>query len=163
MRYLFLSLLLSTVISGCKTSSNTHTTVQPTVTSIVHGTSFGHCRGYCKREETYAGSQVIFTTFSRDTANYPRLEKTESLPDGEMKRLAAAINWEKWNAMDTIIGCPDCTDAGAEYLVITTMKGTKKVLFDAHSNPDGLETLLAILRGKRRIMEREEQNSESEE
>jgi hypothetical protein len=163
MRYIFLSLMLSTVISGCKTSSNTHATVQPTVTSIVHGTSFGHCHGYCKSEEIYSFSQVTFVTFSRDTTNYPRKEKTENLPDGEMKRLTSAINWEKWNAMDTIIGCPDCTDAGAEYLIITTTKGTKKVLFDAHSNPEGLETLLAILRGKRRIMEREEQNNESEE
>lgn len=163
MRYIFLSLILSTIISGCKTNRNAQAAIQPTVTRIVHGTSFGHCRGYCKREETYTDSQVMFATFSRDTANYPRIEKTESLPDGEMKRLTAAVNWEKWNTMDTIIGCPDCTDAGAEYLVITTTKGTKKVLFDAHSNPDGLETILEILRGKRRIMEREEQNSESEE
>lgn len=162
MRYILFAVALSTVIFGCKTSLNGHTDTQQTVTRIVHGTSFGNCRGYCKREETYSGSQVVFTTFSRDTANYPRMEKNENLPEGEMERLAAAINWEKWNAMDTIIGCPDCTDAGAEYLVITTNKGTKKVLFDAHSNPEGLETLLAILRGKRRIMEREEQNKETE-
>lgn len=158
MRTLFLFLTVISILAGCNTAKEA--TKDNTVLSITHGTSFGHCRGYCIKEIHFSGSSLDYKEISRDSVNFPVKETNEKFTQGQLDELAAQIDWKKWEALDSVIGCPDCADRGAEYLIliISTEKGTKKVLYDAHSTPEGLETILKTIREKRRVFERQEQN-----
>ena len=160
MRIFILITVLSSLLIACGISKNASST--PEVISILHGTSFGHCRGYCIKEAVFTNTSMRYTKYNRDSLNYPKQEIIESFTTEEYTTLLATIDWEKWEAMDTIIGCPDCTDAGAEYIKITTSKGSKRVKFDAYSNPEGLEKLLSECRAKRRKIDRAEQNKGEE-
>ncbi len=156
MRTLFLFIAVIAVAAGCHTTKEAASA--NSVVSIVHGTSFGHCRGYCIKEIHYSSSAVVYKEMSRDTANFPMKETSEQYAQNQLDELAAQLDWKKWEALDSVIGCPDCSDRGSEYLIITTGKGTRKVLYDAHSTPEGLENILKTIREKRRIFERESQN-----
>jgi hypothetical protein len=158
MRTLFLFLTVISILTGCNTAKEA--TKSNSVLSIVHGTSFGHCRGYCIREMHYNGTSLSYKEMSRDTVNFPMKEINEQFSQSQLEELAAQLDSEKWEALDSVIGCPDCADRGAEYLIITTGKGTRKVLYDAHSTPEGLENILKTIREKRRIFERQAQNKE---
>ncbi|MBI3239679.1 MAG: hypothetical protein HYZ43_12700 [Flavobacteriia bacterium] len=156
MRALFLFLTVVSILAGCHTSKKAAT--GNSVLSIKHGTSFGHCRGYCIKEIRFTPSTVIYNELSRDSLNFPVKEHSGDFSQAQLDELTAKIDWKKWEALDSIIGCPDCADRGAEYLIISTTSGTKKVLYDAHSTPEGLENILTLIREKRKVFEREEQN-----
>lgn len=149
------------LLAACATAKKT-TKTTGTITRIVHGTSFGHCRGYCIHEITYTGNQIIYTERSRDTASFPVKELVQSLSADKFNELTTSVTWDNWTTNDSIIGCPDCTDRGAEYIIITTEKGTKRIMFDAHETPPGLEKILSVIRYDRRVMERS-LNAEKEE
>lgn len=151
MRLFILLSVIAALASGCRTTQNASEPIQ--VIYIKHGTSFGHCLGYCTKEESYQELSMTASQFNRDSTNFPSKHFRSDLSDGEFARIISAIDWKKWDKLPTVIGCPDCADGGAEYVEIKTNKGTKRVTFDAGSDPDGLENLLAILRGKREEME----------
>ncbi|MES2557590.1 MAG: hypothetical protein V4604_15650 [Bacteroidota bacterium] len=156
MRTFFLSFIVMAIATGCHTAKEA--TTGNSVISIVHGTSFGHCRGYCIKEIHYTGSSLVYKESSRDTVNFPLKEIMEEFTQKQLDELVAQLDSKKWEALDSVIGCPDCSDRGSEYLIITTGKGTRKVIYDAHSTPEGLENILKTIREKRRIFERQEQN-----
>lgn len=160
MRIFILITVLTSLLIACGASKNASNSSE--VLSILHGTSFGHCRGYCIKEEVFTNTSMRYTKYNRDSLNFPKQELVETFTSEEYTALLATIDWEKWEAMDTIIGCPDCSDAGAEYIQITTSKGSKRVKFDAYSNPEGLEKLLSECRAVRRKMDRAEQNKGEE-
>ncbi|ASS48299.1 MAG: hypothetical protein A3D31_19295 [Candidatus Fluviicola riflensis] len=156
MRTFFLSLIVTAIAAGCHTAKEA--TTGNSVISIVHGTSFGHCRGYCIKEIHYSNASLVYKEISRDSVNFPVKETNEQFTQKELDELAAQLDWKKWEALDSVIGCPDCADRGSEYLIISTGKGTKKVIYDAHSTPEGLENILKTIREKRRVFARQEQN-----
>lgn len=152
MRILLICAVLATLATGCKTPQNTTPPVvsqNGRVISILHGTSFGHCIGYCVKEERYQELSIQAMQFNRDSVSNPKKVSELPLSDGEFAELSALIDWNKWNQLETVIGCPDCADGGAEYIEIKTPEGTRRVTFDAGSNPDGLQKLLDRLRKKR--------------
>lgn len=154
MRTILLFTAVLALAAGCGTSKTTVDNGK--VFTIVHGTSFGHCRGYCIKEEKYQPTAMAYTQFNRDSTNFPKKEQFQAFTETEFNALTATIDWTKWNQLEETIGCPDCADGGAEYIEITTAKGTKKVTFDAYSNPDGLEQLLVLLRARRKELEKNE-------
>jgi hypothetical protein len=151
MRIFMLLSVIAALAFGCRTTQQASEPIQAIY--IKHGTSFGHCIGYCTKEESYQEFSMTASQFNRDSTNFPRKQFRTDLSDGEFSRIIAAIDWKKWDKLPTVIGCPDCADGGAEYVEIKTQKGTKRVTFDAGSDPEGLENLLAILRVKRDEME----------
>ena len=153
---LFLPVLI--LAAACGTSKNA--TGDHDVISILHGTSYGHCRGYCITEELYTADGIVFTQYSRDSANYPKKEMRDTYTAEELQALAATIDMSTWKALAERIGCPDCADGGAEYIEIRTKTGTKRVTFEAHSDPEGLAETLVLLRAKRRAFEKTEENGE---
>jgi hypothetical protein len=153
MRFLLICSVLATLAFGCKTPKNTTPPVvsqDGNVISILHGTSYGHCVGYCVKEERYQELSIRATQFNRDSENNPPKVTEAVLSDGEFAELVSLIDWNKWNQLETVIGCPDCADGGAEYIEITTSQGTRRVTFDAGSNPDGLQKLLDKMRSRRK-------------
>lgn len=151
---LFLSVLI--LAAACGTGKNSGNEVL----SILHGTSYGHCRGYCIKEELYTADKLVYTQYSRDSANFPKKEVTETYTADELTALFTSIDAEKWKALPETIGCPDCADGGAEYIEIRTKNATKRVMFDAHSEPEGLEKALELLRAKRKALEKSKENDE---
>jgi hypothetical protein len=152
MRILLICTVLAALAFGCRTTDNsTPTAVSQNgqVISILHGTSYGHCVGYCVKEELYRELSIRATQSSRNSESNPEKTSESPLSDGEFAELTSLIDWNKWNQLETVIGCPDCADGGAEYLEITTPEGKRRVTFDAGSNPDGLEKLLDRMRKKR--------------
>ncbi len=139
----FLSMTIFTLF-GCGASRNAE--MHEHIVSIKHGVSFGHCIGYCTRELFYTDNTIVYTQSSRDEKNYPVKETKQDNDKGGYDELIQSIDWNKWETMPETIGCPDCADGGAEYIEIVTSEGTKRVTFDAGSDPEGLEKTLEILR-----------------
>jgi hypothetical protein len=152
MRILLICTVFAALASACRTIDNSTPSVASQngqVISILHGTSYGHCIGYCVKEELYRELSIRTMQSSRDPENNPEKTSESPLSDGEFAELVSLIDWNKWNQLEVVIGCPDCADGGAEYLEITTPEGKRRVTFDAGSNPDGLEKLLDYMRKKR--------------
>lgn len=153
MKQLFPAFFLLALVMSCRTSKDAANPDE--ILSIVHGTSFGHCRGYCIKEIRYEPGSITYTQTSRDSANFPPKVYVENLTRNDYSALTELLDKESWKSLDSVINCPDCADRGAEYLIITTSGGTKKVRYDAWSNPNGMESLLTAIREKRKLLEKE--------
>ena len=154
MKQLFFLALITTFLLSCNTTKKAQTDTQ--VLSLKHGVSFGHCVGYCTRELVYTPGKVVYTQSSRNGDSYPTKETVRDYSKADFDALIKAIDWNKWETMPETIGCPDCADGGAEYIEIVTEKGTKRVVFEAHSQPEGLEKALEILFKTKQSFEPEE-------
>lgn len=146
MKTLILLLLAVVGIGACANMKEKSTATSNEIVSITHGISYGHCRGYCTTELVLEPNLAQFTRSSRDAINYPEDKKYRPVLPENWKNINASFDQEKWNAMDSIIGCPDCADGGAEYLIITTKSGSKKVTIEAGSEFPGLEDMVKIIR-----------------
>lgn len=120
---------------------------------ITHGTSFGHCRGYCIKEEIYTEKSMTYVKRGWDTTQTKPVSWSFKTKKNNFEDITKRFSYLKFQELDSIIGCPDCADAGAEYLIIETKKGTRKVVFDAYSSPTGIETFLEYIREKRKELE----------
>lgn len=142
------------ILAACASMKSSGSDYQGDIISITHGTSYGMCRGYCLKDEHYTPGKLVFTISSRDSVAFPAKIHKEDYSTADFEKLVASFNWSVWDTLPANIGCPDCTDRGAEYIEITTKKGTKRVRFDAHSHPAGLDAPLEILRIKRKDLEK---------
>lgn len=150
-RFAFLLVTLLS-FSACKTSQRTRSEWE--IMRITHGTSFGHCRGYCIKEMTLTAEKLNFSELSRDTTNFPKKTTSQTFSKKQLDKLIAEISPEKWNALSERIGCPDCADGGAEYIELVTNKGTKRVTFEYGSDVPEIRTFLAQLRTLRQTVEK---------
>lgn len=149
MKFLLFISALVLVTHSCNTVKNA---VPSDIISVKHGTSYGHCMGYCTREEVYTSGSMVYTQQSRDESN-PEKVRTEPFSENAFQKLTTSFDRQKWNALPETIGCPDCADGGAEYVEIATTSGVKRVTFDAGSDPEGLGKILAQFRAKRLELE----------
>ncbi|MBP7884673.1 hypothetical protein KAZ93_00525 [Patescibacteria group bacterium] len=78
-------------------------------------------------------------------------EKGTSLPEiteyfpistTQWKTLLDSLDYKKFNALNEVIGCPDCLDGGAEWIEI----GDKKVTFEYGSSIPEISNLIYTLR-----------------
>lgn len=145
------ALLFLVLLAGCRASRNA--VKDNEILSIVHGTSFGHCQGYCMKEIRYEQGSITYKEWSRDSLNFPPKLYVENLTRNDYDALTTLLDKESWKALPEVIDCPDCADRGAEYLIITAADGTKKVKYDAWSNPKGMDALLQAIRDKRKVLE----------
>ena len=61
--------------------------------------------------------------------------------------LTSRINIGVFNELEATIGCPDCSDGGAEWVQIITSDGTrKKVTYDFGKEPPALQLYIKELR-----------------
>ncbi len=100
-----IGILAFIVFIGCQTSKDaveTGSTVG--ITKIVHGTSFGHCRGYCIKEEAYTSSELISTQINRDSINFPKKQVKQSYTKDEFNTLVASFSMKKWEGLEEVIG-----------------------------------------------------------
>ncbi|MCC6702329.1 MAG: hypothetical protein IT221_12445 [Fluviicola sp.] len=148
---LFLAVIVLS-LGACKNPKNA--TTENTVLSIKHGTSFGHCRGYCTKEKIYTPTSCESIELSRDSEREPARNSLSNFTQAEFNALVATIDFEKWNALEERIGCPDCADGGAEYIEITTTNGTKRVTFEYGANVEPIQALINKLRNHKETLEK---------
>lgn len=133
------------------------------IISIMHGTSFGNCRGYCIKEEIYTMSDLTTLQKAWDTTRMKPIVKTVAYSAKDFENLCASVNMKKWSSLPEKIGCPDCADRGSEYVMITTKEGSKQVVFDAYADVPEIQSLLNLLREKKKTMEKEKSPNAVEE
>jgi hypothetical protein len=116
------------------------------VTYISYGTSFGECLGYCVREVVVSGG--AFFTKSGWDMDGPLPDSTceivfirDPLPD-----YLDDIDLDIFLNMDETIGCPDCTDGGAEWLELGFEDGVKRVTFEYMNEPPEFKDIIPSLR-----------------
>jgi hypothetical protein len=148
MKFLFFLSLTASLLSGCNTTKPV--TSMDQVISVTHGTNFGHCRGYCRKEVVFTEGQTEYIESSVDSAKNPvKVESFKNTSAG-WKSITDKINWEKFSNLQESYGCPDCADGGSEYIEIKTASGTKRVTIEFGKDLVELETLLTELRNQRK-------------
>jgi hypothetical protein len=122
---------------------------QTKILLIKHGISFGMCEGYCYNEATYSKSKII--KFSKawikgKETEQPDKNDTTKITDTIWSELTKSINLKKFYKLPVVIGCPDCTDGGQEWLEIVTNKKTYKVEIEYGAEINELKKIFNILR-----------------
>src|SRR6185295_14271553 len=64
------------------------------------------------------------------------------LSQSDWADLSAAYDPITFNSLDSVIGCPDCADGGAEWVTVETEGKDRKVLFEYGKGLQGLEGFL---------------------
>lgn len=148
MKFLLFISLSASILFGC----NTTKPVAPDnmIISVMHGTNFGHCRGYCRKEVVFSEDQIVYFEASVDSTRNPlKTEKFDNSP-AKWENLADKIDWNKFKGLEERYGCPDCADGGSEYIEIKTINGTKRVTIEFNKEMPELEPLLTELRTQRK-------------
>ncbi len=149
-------LLLTGALYGCSNPSAEplcgSDTLYPlnanSIVRIQYGTSFGFCVGYCRKWIEAAEGGVSYTKTGWQgevpvscTAPFPC-----TVWVAKWSNLTSAIDIDAFFALDEVIGCPDCTDGGAEWVEIETSRGRRhKVTFGYGIPPDAVKPFHDIL------------------
>jgi hypothetical protein len=124
------------------------------------GTSFGMCFGYCVTElsviatqsPAVTGGKLIFSEFSpRDTVKFPDRTQQRALTAAEIACIQKDIDFDAFMKLDTVIGCPDCADGGAEWVEITKNGVTRRVTFEHGASIPSIQPLLDRVRALRSL------------
>lgn len=144
--FLILIILLllagSTACSDEKISEN-----QNGIQEIKYGTSFGECLGYCRKSISITPAEIEFTKQGWEIeGQLPDSTFNETITSAEWVDLVESIDLDAFLALDTVIGCPDCADGGAEWIEIVAEEQTYKVTFEYMNAPAVMATYIDTLR-----------------
>jgi hypothetical protein len=148
MKTLLFIAVSASVLLSCNTSKPV--TSNHAIISITHGTNFGHCRGYCRKEVVFSQNQIMYFESSVDSARNPVKTEKFDISADQWKSIADKTDWNKFQKMEESYGCPDCADGGSEYIEIKTTDGTKRVTIEFSKEGPQLEPLLTELRTQRK-------------
>jgi len=131
---MLLLLFATAVFSGCKA---------PVI--IGHGTSFGHCVGYCNKELTISNQDLTYV--QRKNGNNAEEKKcTQPLSRDIYNKVLSQFDIKSFLLLDSVIGCPDCADGGAEWLTVKSGNTVKKVTFEYNKVPEKFKSAVAEIR-----------------
>ena len=118
---------------------------------INSGTSYGECWGYCIFELELDNSNALFIASSWGSwyDEFLDLLLEDNLSQEEWQQLVALIDFEYFQSLDDVYGCPDCADGGAEFIEIIYDGVAKQVTFEAYTEIDGIQELTILLRALR--------------
>jgi len=145
--FLFIALSVS-IIFSCNTSKPVVSDDQ--IISVMHGTNFGHCRGYCRKELIFSEKQITYVESSVDSDRNPAKQEMFDISAAKWKSILDKTDWNTFKGLEESYGCPDCADGGSEYIEIKTTKGTKRVTIEFNKEASQLEPLLTELRMQRK-------------
>lgn len=148
MKFLLFISFCTSLLVACNTSKPAASNDQ--IISVMHGTNFGHCRGYCRKEVIFSEKQVNYIESGVDSKSNPEKKESFDISAGKWKKITDKIDWNKFQKLEESYGCPDCADGGSEYIEIVTAKGTKRVTIEFTKELPELEPLLTELRTQRK-------------
>lgn len=118
--------------------------------TISSGTSFGMCTGYCQNDYTFNGTSVTLVQSSvRPQTTLTSKSCQSTISQSDWNTLKAAANVDLFSKQPKLIGCPDCTDAGSEYVEIQAGPQKYRVTFPFGRTIPGFESLVDALRNQR--------------
>jgi hypothetical protein len=151
----FLILIILLLLAGSTACSDKENPENLTgIQEIRYGTSFGECLGYCRKNIVITPSEIEFTKQGWDLDG--------QLPDSSFREPCSAVEWtsltgsidlDAFLALDSVIGCPDCADGGAEWVEIVVGEGPYKVTFEYHNAPGVMHPYIDTLRNYMEIFE----------
>jgi|GEM_PF-1147660 len=170
-RNLLLMLMICTLTSACNTRTNKSAEPTETRTSEVaktktqeeilkavanaketialrYGTSFGMCQGYClsEMEVTSKGIKHVRSDWPSREGTVVPITTGLAYTVEEYDALLAKLDLDAFFKMDTVYGCPDCADGGAEWIEISRNGTTQKVTIEFGKKIEGLTGVMAGLR-----------------
>ena len=125
------------------------------IVEIKTGSFFGECLGYCISELTITESQADYNIYGWDENDpvYLPVEISDSVDSIVWEDLNTEFNFELFMSLDSIIGCPDCVDGGAEWFEIVTIDTLKRVTIEYGDSLNGLDSYINLLRTIRQSFE----------
>jgi len=121
------------------------------IIQIKTGTSFGECFGYCLSELNIIGTDADYflNSWIEDDSVYQPVAISDTVGSTIWEDLNTQLNFEIFMSLDSIIGCPDCADGGAEWFEIATNDTIKRVTIEYGDSLNGLNNLIDLLRSVR--------------
>ena len=116
---------------------------------INSGTSYGECWGYCVFALELDNDNALFTASGWGWYEFPDLLLEDNLSQEMWQQIIELIDFEYFQSLDDVYGCPDCADGGAEFIEIIYDGVAKQVTFDAYTEIDGIQELTILLRDLR--------------
>ncbi|UBM59711.1 hypothetical protein LAG90_03485 [Marinilongibacter aquaticus] len=116
---------------------------------VVSGSSFGFCLGYCMQEMrlTDASQNIEMEFFNvRDAKSK---SYTDQLNKDDWEEILAEVDLDTFFKLNSVYGCPDCADGGAEYIEISSGVKNHRVTFEYGHEVEGIEKLITLLREQR--------------
>lgn len=124
MHYAHWMFLVALLISCTKESGNDSELIR-----IESGTSFGFCVGYCAHQVDVTSQMTTYVRSGTRVDTLPEVScELRTKPD-VWKDLESLVD-DAFFALDSVIGCPDCFDQGAEFISVTTSSRSYTVTFD---------------------------------
>ncbi len=152
MRVLHIILLgmLAIVLLNCanqKTAINEVSKLEDTV-QIEYLASFGMCLGRCVRQAKFTSSGIDYVERPwREVDSLPPLHTTLPLSENDRNELIELLDLTTFMKTDSVIGCPDCRDEGAETFRITSNHRTHHVKISYFKPLPGNEEFANRIRG----------------
>ena len=139
---LFCILILSELIlNSCSNDQS-----ENRITQIKYGTSFGMCMGYCKHDILLKSDTITYVC-SGWSDTLQSIIRTELENPTIWDSVSGNLTIKDFFELPQTIGCPDCTDGGAEWLEIELADGrTHKLIYEYGNEPALLKNSVAILR-----------------
>ena len=112
---------------------------------ITTGTSFGECLGYCAHEIVIAETEIISTWFAYG-GDEPEITETNGMAPNLWLSLVSVIDWPALEALDDVLGCPDCMDGGAEWVLVVQGDREKKITIEYGATVASIQPLIDAVR-----------------
>jgi hypothetical protein len=132
-------LLALTLFIACTESVPSET--GDTFVVIRSETSFGMCMGYCRTELFIDRLDARLTYRSHEVQAYPPRTYTIELTLGEWRQLVDVTDRQAFLRLDSVYGCPDCADGGAEAVELEWSGERRRVLFEYGNPPASIRAL----------------------
>ena len=115
------------------------------------GTSFGECLGYCLSQLTITANDADYFLYGWDEDDpvFQPVAISDTVDSTIWEDLNTHFNLEIFMSLDSIIGCPDCADGGAEWFEIVTIDTIRRVTIEFGDSLDGLNNYIDLLRSVR--------------
>lgn len=136
-------------LCSCDSGGSVEAVPEETPVSIKIGTFFGECVGYCSTETTINPTNAIYVEWSQDARKFPERSRTVALTQEEWQDLVRSVDMDRLVALDSVIGCPDCTDGGGEWVEVRSAGRVKRVVFERGATVEPIGDFLSHARAVR--------------
>ena len=121
------------------------------IIQIKTGTIFGFCFGYCLSELNIIDTNADYylNSWIEDDSVYHPVEISDVIDSSIWEILNSFFDFELFMNLDSVIGCPDCDDGGAEWFEIAMSDTIKRVTIEYGDSLDGFNNFIDLLRSVR--------------
>jgi len=130
-----------------KTSQEQSSVTTSQQLTIKTGSYFSECFGSCAEDITITSQNIVFhKSMSNQEGLLPDINGDVPITKTEWEVVYDSLDFEKFNSLQDVIGCPDCADGGAEWIEIDNGDTTKKVTFEYGATIPEIDDLIRELR-----------------